>query len=153
MAAPLRSDRYCQHTKRHALTRKRIVTPTDLHGVPFFSLFKEHLIYYRVASAFAAANAHWNVVAECRFFASACAFVAQSWGACIVDPITASDLDQRGLAVRPFRPSIMYDIGILLPMRRPRSRLTKDFVAEVEREIQVFASANSIVRPGVERAG
>ena len=141
----------CVLPKRHALVRKRVVTPTDLHGVPFFSLFKEHLIYYRVASAFAAANAHWNVVAECRFFASACAFVAQSWGACIVDPITASDFAQRGLAVRPFRPSIMYDIGILLPVRRPRSRLTKDFVAEVEREIEVFASAAKIVRPRVGR--
>jgi DNA-binding transcriptional LysR family regulator len=112
--------------------------------MPFFSLFKEHLIYLRVANAFAAANTHWNVVAECRFFASACAFVSQSWGACIVDPITANDFARRGLLVRPFRPSIMYDIGILLPVRRPQSRLTRDFVVEVERELQVFgASAGS----------
>ena len=137
----------CVLPRRHALARKRFIEPKDLDGMPFFSLFKEHLIYYRVASAFAAANAHWNVVAECRFFASACSFVAQSWGASIVDPITASDFAQRGIAVRPFYPSIMYDIGILLPVRRPRSRLTKDFVAEVEQEIGVFTSASKAVRP------
>jgi DNA-binding transcriptional LysR family regulator len=128
----------CVLPKRHALAGKRLIVPEDLHGVPFFSLFKEHLIYNRVARAFAAANAHWNVVAECRFFASACAFVAQSWGASIVDPITASDFAHRGLAVRPFRPSIVYDIGILLPARRPQSRLTKDFIPYVEREIRAF---------------
>jgi DNA-binding transcriptional LysR family regulator len=134
----------CVLPKRHPLGRKRLITPPDLHGMPFFSLFKEHLIYLRVANAFAAANTHWNVVAECRFFASACAFVSQSWGACIVDPITANDFARRGLLVRPFRPSIMYDIGILLPVRRPQSRLTRDFVVEVERELQVFgASAGS----------
>ena len=137
----------CVLPRRHALAQKRFIEPKDLDGMPFFSLFKEHLIYYRVASAFAAANAHWNVVAECRFFASACSFVAQSWGASIVDPITASDFAQRGLAVRPFYPSIMYDIGILLPVRRPRSRLTRDFVAEVEREIALFTSTSKTVRP------
>ena len=133
----------CVLPKRHALARKRFIEPEDLDGMPFFSLFKEHLIYYRVASAFAAANAHWNVVAECRFFASACAFVAQSWGASIVDPITANDFAHRGVVARPFRPSIVYDIGILLPMRRPQSRLTKDFIAEVEREIQSYTTPAS----------
>jgi DNA-binding transcriptional LysR family regulator len=130
----------CVLPKRHALARKRFIEPKDLDGVPFFSLFKEHLIYYRVASAFAAANAHWNVVAECRFFASACAFVAQGWGASIVDPITASDFAHRGVVARPFRPAIVYDIGLLLPARRPQSRLTRDFIAEVEREMQAFTA-------------
>lgn len=128
----------CVLPRRHALARKRLIEPRDLDGVPFFSLFKEHLIYYRVASAFAAANAHWNVVAECRFFASCCAFVAQGWGAGIVDPITAGDFAHRGVVARPFRPAIVYDIGLLLPARRPQSRLTRDFIAEVEREMQAF---------------
>jgi DNA-binding transcriptional LysR family regulator len=127
----------CVLPKKHALARKRVIEPKDLHGVPFFSLFKEHLIYYRVASAFAAANVHWNVVAECRFFASACAFVSQSWGASIVDPITAKDFAHRGVVARAFRPAIIYDVGLLLPRRRPQSRLTKDFIAELEREIEL----------------
>jgi DNA-binding transcriptional LysR family regulator len=131
----------CVLPRRHALTRKRFIEPKDLDGVPFFSLFKEHLVYYRVASAFAAANAHWNVVAECRFFASACAFVAQGWGASVVDPITAGDFAQRGVVTRPFRPAVVYDIGLLLPARRPQSRLTRDFIAEVEREMQAFTGA------------
>ena len=133
----------CVLPRKHELARKRFIEPKDLHGMPFFSLFKEHLIYYRVASAFAAANAHWNVVAECRFFASACAFVAQSWGTTIVDPITASDFAHRGVVARPFRPSIVYDVGILLPMRRPQSRLTKDFIADVECGFQSFTAPAS----------
>jgi len=131
---------YVRHSKRHPLARKRFIEPGDLDGMPFFSLFKEHLIYYRVASAFAAANARWNVVAECRFFASACAFVAQSWGASFVDPITARDFAHRGVVARPFRPAIVYDVGLLLPQRRPQSRLTRDFVTEVEREIQSYVN-------------
>ncbi len=136
----------CVLPKRHALARKRFIEPRDLDGMPFFSLFKEHLIYYRVASAFAAANAHWNVVAECRFFASACAFVAQSWGASIVDPITARDFAHRGVVARPFRPAIVYDIGLLQPVRRPQSRLTRDFIGEVEREIQSYTTTATRAR-------
>ena len=64
-------------------------------------------------------------------------------GATIVDPITASDFAGRGVVARPFRPSIVYDIGILLPMRRPQSRLTRDFIADVEREIGAFIMPTS----------
>jgi hypothetical protein len=35
----------------------------------------------------------------------------------------------------------MYDIGILLPVRRPQSQLTRDFVVEVGREFEVFATS------------
>jgi DNA-binding transcriptional LysR family regulator len=131
----------CVLPKRHPLTRKRVITPADLAGIPFFSLFKEHSVYYRVANTFAAANAHWNVVAECRFFASACAFVAQGWGASIVDPITAEDFSSRGVVARRFRPSITYDIGIIQPRRRPIARLTRSLVEELERSMQAYAVA------------
>lgn len=109
--------------RQHALAAKKVVTPRDLDGVPFISLFREHVIHFRVVSAFAAANAHCNIVAMTRLFATNCAFVAYGAGVSIVDPITAADYASRGVVTRRFAPRILYEIGLLYPTERPRGRL------------------------------
>lgn len=136
----------CVLPKKHPLARKRVITPRDLDGTPFFTLFKEHMVYYRTANSFAAVNAHWNVVAECRFFASACSFVSQGWGASIVDPITAEDFVSRGVVARTFRPTITYDLGIIQPRRRPQAKLSKIFVQQLERSMEKYAMPRTVQR-------
>ncbi|MFI4986867.1 MAG: LysR substrate-binding domain-containing protein, partial [Alphaproteobacteria bacterium] len=124
----------------HPLAEKDVITPRDLDGVPFISLFNEHIIYYRVASAFAAANVHWNVVAETRFFASNCAFVAYGTGVSIVDPITAADYASRGLVAKRFLPRIPYEIGLLYPTERPRARLLDALVLVLKRHLAPYVA-------------
>lgn len=122
----------------HPLAAHEVLTPALLSGVPFTALFKEHAIHHRVASAFAAANATWNLVAETRFFASCCAFACHGAGVSIVDPITASEYAPRGLAIRRFLPRIAYEIGLLFPTERARPALVDDFVALLQKHLHPF---------------
>ncbi len=144
---PITLDCVCVLPAGHALARRRAIGPRDLDGVPFVTLFRDHLIHYRVAQAFANANAAWNVVAETRYFASNCAFVAYGTGVSIVDPITAAEHARRGLVARPFRPRIPYEIGLLVPTERPRALLLDGFVAHLKHHLRPF------LRPSQPRAG
>jgi len=128
----------CVLPSGHALARKRSVSPKDLDGHPFVSLFREHQTYFQVADAFANASAKWNVVAETQFFATACAFVSYGTGAAIVDPFTAEKFSQQGLIVKPFEPDIDYRIGLLYPLDRVRSRLLDAFVDMLKAGIEKF---------------
>lgn len=122
----------------HPLARKPVITPKDLDGVPFIALFREHMTYYRLARAFAEVDAHWNVVAETQFFPTCCAFVSYGAGVALVDPFTASVYEDRGLVTRPFRPRIPYELGVLYPLDRVRSRLLEAFVDAFKARIGPF---------------
>lgn len=124
--------------RRHALARRKVITPADLAGRPFIALFREHLIHNRVAQAFANANAALNIVAETRFFASNCALVGYGAGVSIVDPITAADYAGRGLVARPFSPRVPYELGLLFPTERPRPLLLDPFVALLKERLAPF---------------
>ncbi len=148
---PLTLECVCVLPEGHALAERETLTPADLDNLPFISLFGEHIIHYQVARAFAAANAHWNVVAETRFFATNCAFAALGTGVSIVDPITASDYAGRGIVARRFRPRIPFEIGLLYPTERPRARILDALVAVLKRHLQPYLVEDP--GSGVRRAG
>lgn len=151
---PLTLDCVCVLPAAHPLARKTVITPRHLDGTPFIALFNEHITYFRIANAFAAANAHWKVVAETRFFASCCAFVAYGAGVTIVDPITAAEYAQRGLITRRFEPVIPYEIGLLYPTERLRSGLVDDLAAMLKARIAPYASTRpDAARPQARRKG
>lgn len=128
----------CVLPSGHPLTAKRVIGPKDLDGVPFICLFRDHMTYQRLGNAFAAANSNWNVVAETQYFATACSFVKYGAGVSVVDPFTAANYAKKGLVRRPFEPTIHYDVGILYPADRVRSRLLEEFVALFKKEIQMY---------------
>jgi len=140
---PLTFDCVCVLPATHPLARERVITPRHLDGEPFIALFNEHITHFRIANAFAAANAHWKVIAETRFFASCCAFVAYGAGVTIVDPITAAEFAPRGLVARRFAPAIPYEIGLLYPTERLRSGLVDDLAAMLKARIAPFAAKRS----------
>lgn len=122
----------------HRLASKAIIRPTDLSDVPIVSVFRELSISKKLASIAADAGAHWNVVAETRFFESACAFVAHGVGVAIVDAITASEHDDRGVVVRPFEPRVTFDIGLVYPPERPVGPLLKSFLDLLKARMRPF---------------
>lgn len=137
---PLTFECMCVLPKGHALTAKKMVTPKDLDGAPFIALFREHTIYHRLERAFQESGAEWNVAVETRFFATACALVAQGAGVTVVDPITAATFARQGLVLRRFQPKVLYEIGLLYPEDRLPSQLLERFVKLVKARLRPYLS-------------
>ncbi len=112
----------------HRLSSKEIITPTDLDGEPFISIYNDHSTYYRLSHAFADAKARWKVVAETHFFSTCCSFVENGSGVTISDPYTARQYAGSGLVMKPFRPRINYELDILFPLDRSQSKILDAFV-------------------------
>jgi DNA-binding transcriptional LysR family regulator len=117
----------CMLTKTHPLAKLKQLTPDDLDGVPFVTLFRGDPVYQQLASAFSEYGARWNVVAETEFFSTACQLVAEGHGIGIVDPVVSRPFTE-GLVTRPFKPKIQYQIAILSPTHEALSQVAQDFI-------------------------
>ncbi|WP_229177984.1 LysR substrate-binding domain-containing protein [Bradyrhizobium ivorense] len=117
----------CMLPKAHPLAKLKQITPDDLDGVPFVTLFRGDPVYQQLASAFSEYGARWNVVAETEFFSTACQLVAEGRGVGIVDPVVSRPLTE-GVVTRPFKPKIQYQIAILSPTREALSQVAQDFI-------------------------
>ncbi len=126
----------CALPYRHALTTKSSISPADLDGLPFVTLFPDHATHHQIRKVFADDGAHLNVALECDFFASACNFVRAGGGFTIVDPITAAQIEDADIELRPFTPAIEYEIAMVRPKDRPSSRLADEFCERLDQELQ-----------------
>ncbi|MNF51184.1 Hca operon transcriptional activator [compost metagenome] len=123
----------CMLPAEHPLAEREVITPADLDGVPFVSLFKGDPTYQQLAAAFSEYGAAWNVVAETEFFATACELVRAGCGVGIVDPVVSLPFTG-GLVLKPFSPTIRYEIALLFPTHETLSQLAQEFV-ELLREV------------------
>lgn len=130
----------CVMPKHHPLARKRRITPHDLSGLPFISLNREHMTFFRISSAFEAAGAKFNVKVESQLFSPACIMVAEGVGVSIVEPICAHEHARRGIVARPFDPPIAFDIGLMYPAYRVRSLLTNEFIKLLKMEFHRYTA-------------
>jgi DNA-binding transcriptional LysR family regulator len=117
----------CMLPTTHPLAKLKQITPKDLDGAPFVTLFRGDPIYQQLASAFSGYGARWNVVAETEFFASACQLVAAGRGIGVVDPVVSRPFTEQ-LVLRPFIPAITYQIAILFPINEELSQIAREFV-------------------------
>ncbi|MGX1786557.1 LysR substrate-binding domain-containing protein [Bosea sp. NPDC055332] len=117
----------CMLPLGHPLAEREEITPADLDGVPFVTLFRGDPVYQKLAAAFSEYGARWNVVAETEFFSSACELVAAGIGVGIVDPVVSAPFTA-DVVRRPFRPAISYEIAILHPLHEELSQLAREFM-------------------------
>lgn len=120
-------DCMCMLPKGHPLCRFTKLTPLELDGLPFVTLFKGDPLYLSIAAAFSKMNAVWNVVVETEFLTSACEFVAAGRGVGLIDPLISAPFTDK-VELRPFEPTITYQIAILYPIHDQISRVALDFV-------------------------
>lgn len=125
----------CMMPMGHPLAALDVITPADLHGVPFVSLFKGDPIYQQLAMAFSAYGSSWNVVAETEFFSTACELVGAGLGVGIVDPVVSKSFT-RHLVLKPFLPAIRYEIALLLPTQEESSQLAREFLQYLGERLQ-----------------
>jgi DNA-binding transcriptional LysR family regulator len=117
----------CMLPLGHPLAEREEITPADLDGVPFITLFRGDPVYQKLAAAFSEYGARWNVVAETEFFSSACELVAAGVGVGIVDPVVSAPFTA-DVVRRPFRPAISYEIAVLHPLHEELSQLARAFM-------------------------
>lgn len=125
----------------HPLSDKPFLEPTDFAGEPFVSLAGSTQWRYRTDALFSAARVQRVIRVETPLSMIACSLVASGAGIGIVDPYTAAEYRGRGIVTRPFRPEVLYDIGVVWPSGRFRSPLALGLVEKVVAAIQDLAES------------
>jgi DNA-binding transcriptional LysR family regulator len=141
MAHPL----VCIMARDHALARKRVIKPKDLHGTPFISFDPESHTGQRIAPVLDAHDVHTNVVLVANVAPTLCEFVAAGLGVSLVHPLMVSGMQDR-LAVRRFEPAVQLDFQLC----RLRDSRNADLVDAFVRETR--ATAKRISRDLLNRA-
>jgi DNA-binding transcriptional LysR family regulator len=131
----------------HPLTAHEIITPRLMSGLPFIAMSSEWSVYHVVVAAFAEASAHLNVVASSELFAMICALVGNGAGVSIVDPASAAQFAGSGLAIRPFRPAVSYEIATFHSSERALSRLGQAFLDAFDAHLRGFAQPSRKTTP------
>ncbi|MCJ2064777.1 LysR family transcriptional regulator [Methylobacterium sp. J-088] len=123
----------CALPRRHALAARRVVTVTDLAGLPLIA-GGSGSVQPAVEAVFAAAGVtpHFALMAE--YTAARCGLVAQGLGIAIVDPLPARELSGLPIVLRPFRPALQIETLLLRPAGRPTSRLAERLIDHLKAE-------------------
>jgi len=120
----------------HPAAEAAEVTPRDFSGEPFVAMAPERMISHRIRESFAECGATLRTVAEVDFFSSICAMVANGGGVSIVDAWSARMFRGLGLQVRPFRPALSYEIGVLTSVDRPLSATAESFLQTLDESLR-----------------
>ena len=124
---PLIQRCVCIMPAGHRLTKKEVITPTDIKNEPMISLYGSHMVSRRLENAFEDAGLIRKTRLEVYLFSTCCNFVHEGAGVALVDAISADHYRDHDIAIRPFEPAINFDIAILFPANRPRSQLASEF--------------------------
>lgn len=124
--------------KNDALAAYDVITPELLSGRPFIGMSRLWTAYHLVEKVFADAQAHLNVVASSELFAAICALVASGLGVSIVDRASALQFQPSGLAIRPFRPAVLYDIAVFHSADTNLSTIARGFLDTFDAHMRPF---------------
>lgn len=139
----------CALPAGHPLARLRTIRPHHLEGLDFISLPLDDDVRGQIDRLFERRGIARVMSLETQYSATLCTLVAEGLGVSIVNPIALRDFAHRGLVVRRFEPRVVFRSSILVPPRRPRSRLAEAFLATMR---QVYESERDYIRQ-VLRAG
>ena len=119
----------------HALTRLPEITPADLAGLPMVGMQVSRLIGHQVQSAFVENDLEYDPVVVNEYFSSICALVTSGCGIGIVDQWSAQMFEPLGLAIRPFKPTIMYEIGVFARPQATPTPIFDEVVALIDQRL------------------
>ena len=126
---------YCVVPIDHPLTRKKIITPKDLHEQPLITLGQYHMTYHRLREIFTKSNCIWNDRCQARLFSSALVFAREGMGIALVDPFTINSQSLKKVIIRSFKPTVSYDLITIIAKDRPLSLLGQSFVDFIHEEM------------------
>jgi DNA-binding transcriptional LysR family regulator len=122
----------------HPLADKKVVTPKDLDGLPLINISRDLGFFAALQRAFDSYGVELKGSVETRQFAPACIMVAEGYGVSVVSEIDAREYEDEGLVIRPFKPSVPFQINILYPAYMTRSIMTLEFVEAFKQSLEPF---------------
>lgn len=114
----------------HKLSKKKVVTPEDMAGENFVSLKLGSNSRFAIDRVFSERHVERNLRIETHLSEIMCGIVSSGYGLAICDPFTAVEFSQRNVVLRPFKPDIPFEFGVLLPSGENLERVAQDYVNE-----------------------
>lgn len=111
----------------HPLAGREVIGPPDLADEDFISLTPGVHFRHLVNEVFRACGVQMRVKIEVTSAATVCDLVARGLGVSVIGSLATSEHEKLAVAVRPFRPTIPFHVGIVYPRQRSLSRLARSF--------------------------
>lgn len=105
---------------KHPLAKRKVVTASDLAGIPFVSARRETLLRQRVDDVFDRLGIAREMLFECHNTEVMCQLVAAGLGVSIVHPFVRKPADN-SFVNRPFEPAIRMEYAMF---RQPRGEIS-----------------------------
>lgn len=122
----------------HRLSEAPVVTAADLANESFISIIPDTVLRRRVDQVFDELGVERQLMIETQSGAAICDMVAAGLGVSIVEVFTASAFADKGVILKPFRPAITLQFGMLLPVQRPRSHAVETLIEALRERAKGF---------------
>lgn len=113
----------------HPLSSKRVIRPTDLAACPLIGLNPEDGASLRLDAIFRAHGVEPRIIVNTPYTVSQCELVRQGIGVAVVNPVTAIDYVDRGVALRKFSEQLEYICILAMPSGGMLSEFARQLLA------------------------
>jgi DNA-binding transcriptional LysR family regulator len=134
----VRTEAVCVLPREHELAARSRITPGDLQGQSFISLRRDDDAAEMINRILDDSGVVRKAALETNLSEVACRLVRAAAGVSIVDPFTAAQFGDE-IVVRPFVPPARFEVFLLFPAFRPRSRLLENFLSRLRAAAAPFA--------------
>jgi DNA-binding transcriptional LysR family regulator len=120
-------DSACILPAGHPLAAKPVIHATDLEGEDFVSFLSASLFRFLIDKIFLETRVRRNLTVEAGTAEAVCNLVEAGVGLSVIGLFGLSEARSEKIAVRPFRPEIPVEVGVLFPAHNSVSRVTQEF--------------------------
>ncbi len=128
----------------HRLCRKERLEPQDLNDQDFISLSPEDTTRQDLERVLNSAGSRVKTVLETPFANTICAMVQAGMGIGFINPICAEQFLGKGIALRPFTPSLNFRTLLVRPPAVPPSQIVRDCIDAFREEIRATIESNTL---------
>ncbi|MFV0261532.1 MAG: LysR family transcriptional regulator [Kluyvera sp.] len=150
--ALLTLNEVCVLPQAHPLAAKSVLTPADFQGENYISLSRTDSYRQLLDALFNEHQVKRRMVVETHSAASICAMVKAGVGISVVNPLTALDYVNSGVAIRRFSIDVPFTVSLIRPLHRPASALLETFIAHLQAHLSRITEPLEAVLNGIKRA-
>lgn len=137
-------DIVCAMPTGHPLCAERVIGPAHLAGARFLAISESSPVRQRLTKVFEVSGVTPNAIVESSYSAPICSMIAQGLGIAVLEPLTAHAHRHLGIELRPFEPSIPFEVRAVFAAGHPSEDRTRAFVALVKAQLsEPFAAESS----------
>lgn len=126
----------CVLPGEHPLAKRDYLTPEDFEGQRYISFSPTDSYRQLLDALFIRHQVTRKMVMETYSAASVCAMVRSGAGIAIVNPLTALDYVNQGVAIRRFSVEVPFTVSLIRPLHRPFSALAEAFSEHLQQSVQ-----------------